>query len=184
MPSDVPQQPEAQQPWSRYQRVKAILNQAQGSITPSYQGYGRFWELPLNEFLDVSLYGVPLIAPAAAGTLPPTMATSSCCHCPPGPPGAPMAAPVPGSPTSGASPGRGASSGLILGLSGQCPFDGTQFPRLPWDGDAVSGEDIQFIQQWIDDGCPEKDEPRTPAQADESKIMARARGDEEHPLHS
>jgi tyrosinase len=179
MPSDAPQQPETQQPWSRYQRVKAILNQAQGPITPSYQGYGRFWELPLDEFLTISLYGARLIAPASGGTSPPSGTASSCCHCPPGPP---VAAAVPGSPTSGVHPGRGAASGLILGLRGQCPFDGTQFPRLPWDGDAVSGEDIQFIQQWIDDGCPEKDEPRTPAQVDESKVMARARGDEEHPL--
>ncbi len=179
MPSDVSQQPEAQQPWSRYQRVKAILNQAQGSITPSYQGYGRFWELPLNEFLAVSLYGVPLFPPDPQGAWPPSApAPSSCCHCPPA---SGTGSGATGS-TSGAS-SRGASSGLILGLRGQCPFDGTQFPRLPWDGDAVSGEDIQFIQQWIDDGCPEKDEPRTPAQVDESKIMARARGDEEHPLH-
>src|SRR5258707_6138713 len=32
---------------SRYQRVKDYLNQAAGDGHPSYQGYGRFWELPL-----------------------------------------------------------------------------------------------------------------------------------------
>jgi tyrosinase len=179
MPSDVPhdvsQQPETPQPWSRYQRVKAILNQAQGQITPSYQGYGRFWELPLNEFLAVCLYGVPLVAPAAGGTSPPAAAAASCCHGP---------APTAASSGVASSSGRGASSGLILGLRGQCPFDGTQFPRLPWDGNAVSASDIQFIQDWIDDGCPEKDEPRSPAQVDESKVAARARGDEEHPLNT
>src|SRR6478752_1389000 len=115
MPSDVPQQPEAQQPWSRYQRVKAILNQAQGSITPSYQGYGRFWELPLNEFLAVSLYGVPLFPPDPQGAWPPSApAPSSCCHCPPA---SGTGSGATGS-TSGAS-GRGAASGLILGLRGQ-----------------------------------------------------------------
>jgi tyrosinase len=175
VPHDAPQQPETPQPWSRYQRVKAILNQAQGQITPSYQGYGRFWELPLNEFLAVSLYGVRLIAPASGGTSPPAAAAGSCCHGP-----APSAA----SSGSASASGRGAASGLILGLRGQCPFDGTQFPQLPWDGHPVSSTDIQLIQQWIDDGCPEKDEPRSPAQVDESKVAARARGDEEHPLHT
>jgi hypothetical protein len=138
MPSDVPQQPETPQPWSRYQRVKAILNQAQGQITPSYQGYGRFWELPLNEFLAISLYGVRLIAPVTGGTSPPSAAAAgSCCH-----------GPSTSATSSGATgwSGRGAASGLILGLRGQCLFDGTQFPQLPWDGHPVSASDIQFIQ--------------------------------------
>lgn len=52
---------------------------------------------------------------------------------------------------------RGAKSGLVRGLRGQAPFDGTRFPRLPWGGTAVAKEDIEFISQWIDDGCPESD---------------------------
>ncbi len=177
MPIDAPQEPESPEKWSRYQRVKAILNQAQGPITPSYQGYGRFWELPLNEFLAVTLYGVPLIAPppqASPFAPPPAVAGGSCCH------GSAPAEPAPSSPGSG----RGAASGLILGLRGQCPFDGTQFPRLPWDGQPVSGADIQLIQDWIDAGCPETDEPRSPAQVNDDVVAARARGDEEHPLSS
>ena len=51
--------------WSRYQRVKQILNRAQGSVCPSYQGYGKFWQLPLAEFLTVEIYGVRMIAPAS-----------------------------------------------------------------------------------------------------------------------
>jgi tyrosinase len=178
MPIDAPQEPESPEKWSRYQRVKAILNQAQGPITPSYQGYGRFWELPLNEFLAVSLYGVPLIAPppqASPYAPPPAVAGGSCCH---------GSAPAAAASGPSGSAGRGAASGLILGLRGQCPFDGTQFPRLPWDGQAVSGADIQFIQDWIDAGCPETDEPRSPAQVSDALVAARARGDEEHPLAS
>jgi len=166
--------------WTRYLRVKEILNQASGNTNPSYQGYGRFWELPLPEFLEVVIYGVRMIAPvrgtpAPAGAAPakpsalPMMPGGSCCH---GPAPAAPAAPPP-------KPGRGAASGLIIGLRGQCPFDGTQFPRLPWDGSPVSDSDIQFIQDWIDAGCPADDAP--PASAGESSVMARARGDEEHP---
>lgn len=175
MPTDPSLEPSSPPAWSRYQRVKAILNQAQGPITPSYGGYGRFWELPLEEFLAVTLYSVRLIAPASGtsgGTAAP--AAGSCCHSTP--------APSPGG--TGGSTGRGAASGLILGLRGLCPFDGTQFPRLPWDGDPVSAADIQFIQDWIDDGCPETDEQRSAAQVQDSLVAARARGDEEHPLAS
>lgn len=178
MPIDAPQEPKSPEKWSRYQRVKAILSQAQGPITPAYQGYGRFWELPLNEFLAVTLYGVPLIAPppqVSPFAPPPAMAGGSCCHGP---------APAAATPASGSSPGRGAASGLIRGLRGQCPFDGAQFPRLPWDGQAVSDSDILFIQSWIDDGCPETDVPCSPVQVQESLVAARARGDEEHPLTS
>ena len=51
-------------PLSRYQRVKNILNEAQGKVDVSYQGYGRFWELPLDKFLTTEIYGVRLIAEA------------------------------------------------------------------------------------------------------------------------
>jgi len=169
--------------WTRYQRVKAILNAAAGDANPSYQGYGKFWELPLPQLLEVVIYGVRMIAPAKAGPAAkaPLFAlapAASCCHTPPasGQPAAPAA--------SGKTPGRGAASGLIIGLRGQCPFDGTQFPRLPWDGKPVADADIQFIEDWIDDGCPETDASRSAAEVHESTIKARARGDEEHPLSS
>jgi tyrosinase len=55
------------------------------------------------------------------------------------------------------SAGRGAASGLVKGLRGEAPFDGSQLPRLPWNGRMVSETDIQFISDWIDDNCPEND---------------------------
>src|SRR5689334_17801741 len=57
-------QKETPQKPTRYQRVKDILNNAQGAACPSYQGYHRFWELPLDEFLEVTIYGIRMIAPA------------------------------------------------------------------------------------------------------------------------
>src|SRR5438105_11540081 len=57
-------QKETPQKPTRYQRVKDILNNAQGAACPSYQGYHHFWELPLDEFLEVTIYGIRMIAPA------------------------------------------------------------------------------------------------------------------------
>ena len=53
------------------------------------------------------------------------------------------------------TPDRGAASGLVRGLRGEWPFDGTQFPPLPWGGTRVAPPDIQLISDWIDDGLPE-----------------------------
>jgi tyrosinase len=140
--------------WSRYQRVKQILSDASGNVNPSYQGHGQFWNLPYHEFLEVTLYGVRMIAPPAGSSAAPAPG-KSCCH---------------GGTTNvvsgGAQPGRGAASGLIKGLKGQPPFDGSQFPKLPWGGTPVSLEDITFIEQWIDDGCPESDGPSPGAAAE------------------
>ena len=43
------------------------------------------------------------------------------------------------------TPGRGARSGLVIGLKGEWPFDGTQFPRLPWGGEAVAPADVELV---------------------------------------
>jgi tyrosinase len=175
-------EPSQSQDWTRYQRVKAILNQAAGDSNPSYQGNGKFWELPLAQFLEVVVYGVRMIAPASPAAQPsgfppvlPTASGASCCHG--------TAPPASSPPVGGAKkPGRGAASGLIVGLKGLCPFDGVQFPRLLWGGQPVAPADIQFIQDWIDDGCPETDPPSSAAKVSESLVAARARGDENHPL--
>ena len=64
--------------------------------------------------------------------------------------------------------GDGAGSNLVKALRGQEPFNeesadppppGAELPRMPVGLDAVSAPDIDFIQTWIDDGCPEDDEP-------------------------
>ena len=179
---DPPSSRDAQAKWSRYQQVKKILNEASGDAHPSYQGHGLFWNLPHCEFLHVTLYGVRMIAPAFASPFAPLFpvfaATApqakSCCH----EPQEQSAAPAPQPKMTG----RGASSGLILGLEGLAPFDGSQFPRLPWGGTPVSLADIQFIEKWIDDGCPETDEPDVGAQA-AGEIAALASGRAEFAAH-
>ena len=50
---------------------------------------------------------------------------------------------------------RGANSALIKALKGEPPFDDDGFGRMPLDGPYLADADIAFIQQWIDDGCPE-----------------------------
>lgn len=202
-PSIPPSTPPDSGSESRYQRVKRILNEAAGDADPSYQGYHRFWELPLPDLLELRLYGVRMIAPAsgageaASASSPGSSPASSAstCGCPSGA-GRPMSAPpdVPasstGSMSASASPagcpsgaGRGAASGLIKGLKGEAPFDGSQFPRLPWGGKPVAAADIQFIEQWIDDGCPADDRHHLKASGlHASKLRALALGHEAHPL--
>jgi tyrosinase len=170
MPNETSNPSTESQEWSRYKQVKKILNDASGSVHPSYQGYDRFWDLPHGEFLEVTLYGVRMIAPAS-GSSPAFAAqpaaappASPCCHAPKQTPQV-SAVSAPWRPQAS----RGASSGLILGLKGLPPFDGSQFPRLPWGGAPVSLEDIQFIEKWIDDGCPASG---TPASAGDSAATA------------
>ena len=159
--------PTAEASWSRYQQVLKILDDASGDAHPSYQGHDRFWHMPLPELLTFSLYGVRMIAPAPGEqqfvpAAAPVAVARPCCH-----------APQPKAETTAAalasvaqsSKGRGAASGLILGLSGLAPFDGSQFTALPWGGSRVAPSDITFIQQWIDDGCPETDAPSAPSDA-------------------
>jgi len=50
---------------------------------------------------------------------------------------------------------RGARSALVKALRGEPPFDDDGFGRMPLDGPYLGDADIAFIQQWIDDGCPE-----------------------------
>jgi tyrosinase len=121
---------------TRYEQFKQILDRAAAGGAVDYDGRGLFWHLPLPQLLEVEIYGVRMIAP-------PETATHSCCH----------AEPI----SDEAATGRGTKSGLIRGLRGQAPFDGSQFPPLPWGGNAVPEADISFISDWIDDGCPAKD---------------------------
>ena len=115
---------------TRYERVKDILDRAAGGSTADYGGIGgtgRFWDLPLDDLKQAEIYGVRLIA---------TKGTRTCC---------------------GTEASRGEASGLVQGLRGESPFDGSRFPRLPWGGNPVAEDDIRFISDWIDDGLPADD---------------------------
>src|SRR5262245_49158059 len=89
------------------------------------EGPGKLVGLTLPQFLSLQLYGMPLIAAVS----------TSCCG-------------------GNDAAGRGGRSVLVRGLRGLPPFDGTQFPRLPWGGAAVADADIERIETWIDEGCP------------------------------
>jgi tyrosinase len=113
----------------RHSRVKEILNAAAGKSSSNYGGAGSFWNLELEKFKKVCVYGVRMIA---------AQPEPSCC-------------------CQGES--RSAQSGLIKGLRGEAPFDGNRFPPLPWGGTRVAPADIAFIADWINDGCPADDSP-------------------------
>ena len=121
---------------TRYEQVKQILDRAAAGGATDYDGRGLFWDLPLPQLLQVEIYGVRMIAP-------PEAPAASCCH---HEAGADMK-----------SATRSARSGLVQGLRGQPPFDGTQYQPLPWGGQTVPEEEIGFISDWIDDGCPASD---------------------------
>src|SRR5262245_60281325 len=117
---------------TRFEQVRQILRDAAGGRDIAYGGQA-LWQYSRDRLLEATLYGIRLIAPEIK-------AAGSCCdhHTP-------------------KAPSRGASSGLILGLRGQGPFDGSQFPPLPWGGEPVAERDIQVISDWINDGCPADD---------------------------
>jgi tyrosinase len=117
---------------TRYERVKQILDQAAAGGAKDYDGKGLFWQMPLPQLLEVKIYGVRMIAA-------PKAPAAACCH------------------GTAEAETRSASSGLIRGLRGEAPFDGTQYPALPWGGKTVAQDDIGFIADWIDDGCPPDD---------------------------
>jgi tyrosinase len=122
---------------SRYQRFQRILDRAAGKSTATYGSLGtHFWKtLDIQELIEARIDEIRLIAPEKEPV-------HSCC--------VPKLAPEP--PVS-----RADRSGLIIGLRGLPPFDGSRFPRLMWGGSAVSDDDIQFIAEWINDGLPAAD---------------------------
>lgn len=117
--------PPAAQAVTLYPRIQTILRDAAQGAPPNAL-LGAFWDLPLPQFVALSLGDEKLIAPPGAG---------SCCG-------------------SGGGSARSDRSALIRGLEGRAPFDGTQYPRIPWGGAPVSVEDVAVIAAWIDDGCP------------------------------
>lgn len=123
--------PPARRQTTRYERVKQILDDAAAGSASDYGGKGPPWRLPLPDFLDAEIHGIRMIAAEEAA--------GGCACCADG------------------GPGRGAKSGLVRGLRGEAPFDGTRYPVLPWGGSRVAEADITFISDWIDDGCPAAD---------------------------
>ena len=82
---------------------------------------------------------------------------------------------------------RSTQSGIIIGLKGQYPFDGTMFPRLLWDTENVAtAAQIQTISNWIDADCPlTLEEEKTNklqlvSLTNKSKLVALARGEMLH----
>jgi tyrosinase len=164
----MPELSEAKSP-SRYERFRAIMEAAAGTSTASYMAHPRFWNLPLVELRAFELYGIVMMR---AGGAPPADKPLDCCH-------------VGGQGSESApSSGGAGDAGLIRGLRGQYPFDGTQFPPLPWGGKRVSEADIAFIAEWIADGCPGPEEDkRHVATARASAInQALVTGDAPHAL--
>src|SRR5690349_21275329 len=95
---------------SRHERFRAIMEAAAGTSTASYMAHPRFWNLPLADLRGFELYGVVLMR---AGGTPPADKPSGCCH-----------ADDHGHQTAPAG-GSADDAGLIRGLRGQYPFDGT-----------------------------------------------------------
>lgn len=120
-------------PSTRFEHVREILRKAAGNAEKAYGGLP-LWKFSREQLLDAKLYGIRLIAPEKEAS------GGACCH---------------SADEEGGS--RARRSGLIKGLGGQAPFDGSQFPQLPWDGKPIPYEEIQEISDWIDDGCPAED---------------------------
>src|SRR6185437_9998557 len=118
---------------SRFARVRGILAKAAGGDAKAY-GDLALWDMSRDKLLLAELGGMRLVAPEA-------QAPKSCCHEAPSGDGAPKDR-------------RSARSGLVLGLSGERPFDGSRYPRLPWGKAPASPDDIEVIRDWIDAGCP------------------------------
>lgn len=147
---------------TRYQSVIEILDRAAAGEAADYDGKGLFWQLPLAQLLEVEIYGVRMIAPTE-------VEVASCCH---------QVTTIGGA----SAPSRGARSGLVIGLRGESPFDGSQYPRLPWGGQEVSESDISFISEWIDGSCLAEDhETSFPVQGDSTTAIEKIEPDNVEP---
>jgi tyrosinase len=160
---------------TRYEHVQEILRNAAGDADPSHGGAGRFWELPRDQFVELTIYGVELIPKELRGSSGASSAGAADDHCCGGAKSASTA-----STADACAPDRPSpkTAGLIKALRGEAPFDGSHFPRMPMGRPPVAEGDIAYIEQWIADGCPE--EPHEEAHA---VSIARAAGAESFPRH-
>jgi len=110
-------------------RLAAIRQLLETSADGNASAYAGLplWSYSRDQLLTVTLAGLPLVSPPTA--------KKTCCSATKAPP----------------------QSALVLGLRGAPPFDGSQFPRLPWGRPPLAEKDIELIEQWIADGAPESD---------------------------
>jgi len=180
---------------SRFDRVRAILRAANGDSTADYQGLndpakGQFWwDLDLADFLKLEIAGLRLIAPPGnvvvvngQDVVIKVPDVADYWYCAPAPSGSKLpSCCVPGEDSGQKSPGRGAASNLIKALKGEAPFNAPagHFPPFMWGGNRVADVDIQFISDWIDDGCPGTDDAATKT-GNSGKLLRLSLGEEAH----
>lgn len=114
---------------SRLEQVRELLREAAHGEASAFAGV-ELWALPYDRLLAAKFGAFPWIE---------TRKSSSCCC------------------SGSAAPSCSEGSALLLGLRGKAPFDGSQYPRLPWGKAALSEEKIALIEEWIADGAPESD---------------------------
>src|SRR5262245_31999130 len=98
---------------SRHEQVKAILDAAAGASHSDYGGAGR-------RFWDGDVETLKQARLYGIAMIAPEQ-QPSCCE----------------------PEKRSSRSGLVRGLRGLAPFDGSRFPPLPWGGTRVAAADIQ-----------------------------------------
>lgn len=130
-----------------YADVQALLAKAANGTVADHGGLKAFWTLDRAALLDAKLFDLPLIAPELELT---------CC----------------GNPVKGGA-SRSARSALIKGLKGEAPFDGAQYPRLPWGGIPLTAAEIATVAQWIDDGCPGESRASLSTEIEDGEAMPR-----------
>ena len=111
---------------SRFDHIRKSLENAAGGEAAAFGGIA-LWSLPHDQFIAAKLMGLQLIDTKKAA--------HSCCKS-----------------TASVDTNR---SALLLGLRGEQPFDGSQFPQLPWGRPAMTKSEIAEIAEWIADGAPE-----------------------------
>ncbi len=115
---------------SRFDRVRSILDKAAGSNAQAFGGL-ELWSMSRDQMVAARLMGLPLIELKKA-------AHSCCCK-------------------PGAAATDRCDSALLSGLRGAAPFDGSQFPQLPWGRPPMDQSEIAEITDWITDGAPATD---------------------------
>ncbi len=184
----------SKQPAGRYSEVKSILNSIQGKTVPDYQGLKAFW-LDYETFLSAVLYGQRMIAPGphddSADTAESEDGSGSCCGSKSEQNQSAGCWPSGGGRDDnggGRDTSRSEQSGLIKGLRGLAPFDGSVFPPLLWDAKrSATDSEISTIASWIDDGCPQDDVDDDEVSSEKetlrlqaSKLVALAAGEMKH----